>query len=215
MARNAYWANALTGGGTGALDAIDGAGLADLDTAHVVTASNVFEYILDADSGLAENSPDIIAPDTNAGDKRWILVSINKLTSDLDAGGNSINNLSGITGLNYEFSWQLQGAAYVATNLGYYLVGPGLANKTISKVKIYSASAPTGDSLIVDVNKNGTTIFTTQGNRPEIAIDGHSDDSGTPDVTSLSEGDKLSFDIDQVGSTVAGGNPLLVTIVFE
>lgn len=117
-------------------------------------------------------------------------------------------------GLNYELSWQLQGAAYVATGLGYYLVGPGLAAKSISKVKIYSATAPTGAALIADVNKNGTTIFTTQGNRPEIAIDGNADDSGTPDVTSLSEGDRLSFDIDQVGSTLAGGDPFIITVVF-
>lgn len=84
---------------------------------------------------------------------------------------------------------------------------------TISKVKIYADTAPTGASLIVDINKNGTTIFTTQGNRPEIAISGNADDSGTPDVTAVSEGDRLSVDIDQIGSTVAGGDFLLVTIV--
>jgi len=84
---------------------------------------------------------------------------------------------------------------------------------TISKVKIYADTAPGGSSLVVDVNKNGTTIFTTQANRPTIPIGGHADDSGTPNITSLAEGDRLSVDVDQVGSTTPGGSDLLVTIV--
>lgn len=77
---------------------------------------------------------------------------------------------------------------------------------TIVKAKIVVKTAPTGASIIVDVNKNGTTIFTTQANRPEIAISGTTDDSGTPDVTALAETDKITIDIDQVGSTVAGAD---------
>lgn len=77
---------------------------------------------------------------------------------------------------------------------------------TIVKAKVVVKTAPTGATLIVDVNKNGTTIFTTQGNRPTIAISGTIDDSGTPDVTSLAENDKVTVDIDQVGSTIAGAD---------
>jgi hypothetical protein len=74
MAKNIYGRYALTGGAAGALDEIDGAGLADKDMAIVfVQDAGVYCYILDADSGAAEASPGIIAPDTNAGDKRWIL----------------------------------------------------------------------------------------------------------------------------------------------
>lgn len=74
MANKLYWATALTGGGTGALDKIDGAGLGDLDAAVVVTASLTYVYTLDSDSAAAESSPTVISPDSNAGDKRWILV---------------------------------------------------------------------------------------------------------------------------------------------
>jgi len=70
------WGTALTGGGTGALDAEDGAGLNDKDAAHIITPTGTYIYTLDADSGLAESSPDVIKPDVNAGDKRWILVTI-------------------------------------------------------------------------------------------------------------------------------------------
>jgi hypothetical protein len=83
---------------------------------------------------------------------------------------------------------------------------------TIVKVKVVVKTAPTGAALIVDVNKNGTTIFTTQGGRPSIAISDTTDDSGTPDVTALAETDKLTIDIDQIGSTIAGAD-LTVEVV--
>lgn len=102
------------------------------------------------------------------------------------------------------------GLASVGTKQAQALI-PG--SLTISKVKIYSDVAPTGASLIVDVNKNGVSIFTNQGNRPAIASGGHSDESGTPDVTGLSAGDRLSVDIDQVGSTVAGGDDLVIVVI--
>jgi len=74
MANNFYWAIALTGGGEGALDAIDGANLKDKDGALAnIPGENLKPYILDADSGLPESIPDVIAPNTNAGNKRWIL----------------------------------------------------------------------------------------------------------------------------------------------
>jgi hypothetical protein len=56
---------------------------------------------------------------------------------------------------------------------------------TITKVKLVVKTAPTGADLIVDVNKNGTTVFTTQSNRPKITAGNTTGDSGTPDVTSL------------------------------
>ncbi len=65
---NFYGANALTGGATGALDAIDGTALADLDAAIVITQAGYFVYSLDADSAASESSPAVIAPDANAGD---------------------------------------------------------------------------------------------------------------------------------------------------
>ncbi len=84
---------------------------------------------------------------------------------------------------------------------------------TISTVRASVNVAPTGAALIVDVNKNGTTIFTTQGNRPQIAVSTNTDVSGAPDVTSLASGDYLTVDIDQIGSTIAGSD-LVVTITL-
>jgi hypothetical protein len=85
---------------------------------------------------------------------------------------------------------------------------------TIVKVKICVKTAPTGAALVVDVNRNGTTIFTTQGGRPSIAAGELTDDSDTPDVTALAETDKITIGIDQVGSTVAGAD-LTVEVVCD
>ena len=76
MANNFYAAIGLIGGGIGALDNIDGLALADGDAATVQTDGTVYFYHLDATSGAAESSPDVIKPDTNAGTKRWIKQSV-------------------------------------------------------------------------------------------------------------------------------------------
>ncbi len=71
-------------------------------------------------------------------------------------------------------------------------------------------TAPTDASLIVDVHLNGTTIFTTQGNRPTIVTTATDSGLAIPDVTAASGGDVLTVDIDQVGSTVAGADLAVV-----
>lgn len=65
---------ALTGGGTGALDKLDGNILSDGDAAMVLTADGVYWYYLNATSSAVENSPFRINPDNNAGTKSWHLV---------------------------------------------------------------------------------------------------------------------------------------------
>lgn len=79
-------------------------------------------------------------------------------------------------------------------------------NLTITAVRASVGTAPTGASAIFDVNKNGTTIFTTQSNRPTIAASSFTDLADAIDVTTLSAGDYLTVDIDQIGSTVPGAD---------
>lgn len=67
----------LTGGTSAALDGIDGADLIDGDRAIVITSDRqYFMYVLDSTSGAAEDPPDVIAPDLNAGDKRWLICTL-------------------------------------------------------------------------------------------------------------------------------------------
>ena len=76
MANNAYCAIALTGGGTGSLDSLDGASLADGDVCFVVDAANnnLETYTLNATLGGVAAPPSTVSPTTNAGNKRWELV---------------------------------------------------------------------------------------------------------------------------------------------
>jgi hypothetical protein len=67
-------------------------------------------------------------------------------------------------------------------------------------------TAPAGADLIVDVNRNGTTIFTTQANRPRIVAGSvvTSTEVTNMDVTQFAAGDELTVDVDQVGSSTSG-----------
>ena len=76
----------------------------------------------------------------------------------------------------------------------------------INDVRCSVNTAPTGATLIVDVNENGTTIFSTQANRPTIAASAFTDVSGAPDDTSFADGNFLQIVIAQVGSTIAGSD---------
>ena len=77
---------------------------------------------------------------------------------------------------------------------------------TIDHVYLRATTAPTGQAIIVDVNKNGTTIFTDQGDRPQIAAGANASTLGVPAVTTLELNDYLTFDVDQTGSGNSGAN---------
>lgn len=86
---------------------------------------------------------------------------------------------------------------------------------TIVSVTAGVGTAPTGATLIVDVNNNGTSVWNvTTANRPTIAISGFTATGGALDDTTLAAGEYLTVDIDQVGSTVAGSD-LVVNIVLR
>jgi hypothetical protein len=78
---------------------------------------------------------------------------------------------------------------------------------TILSVRASVGTAPTGSSLIVDINVDGTTIFTTQANRPTIAAAGSTSGKVTNmNTTTVAVGSYVTVDIDQVGSTTPGNN---------
>jgi hypothetical protein len=86
---------------------------------------------------------------------------------------------------------------------------------TILAVRASVGTAPTGASVIVDVNKNGTTIFTTQSSRPTIAVSTNTAlNSADPEIDTLANGDYLTLDVDQIGSTEPGQN-LTVQVWLE
>lgn len=103
---------------------------------------------------------------------------------------------------------------FIFTSSGNLAVGSGgmrLYNDsgrtlTISSTRGSVGTAPSGASILIDININGSTIWTTQSNRITIVAGSFTDQGGTPNITTLSNGQYLTFDIDQVGSTVSGAN---------
>ena len=67
---------------------------------------------------------------------------------------------------------------------------------TIQDAACSVGTAPTTSAVTVDINLNGTTIFTTQGNRPSIIAGNFLDVSGVPDVTAFTSQDYLQIEID-------------------
>lgn len=84
----------------------------------------------------------------------------------------------------------------------FYIPGP----ITLSNVRASVATAPLGADIVIDVNLNGTTVFTNQNNRPKILVGQVTCPTATPVVTELTTGSYLSVDIDQIGSIFAGSD---------
>jgi hypothetical protein len=62
----------LIGGTAAAMDSIDGGSLVNGDRAFCIVSGIYSVYYLNATSGAVDNGTTVIAPDTNAGTKRWI-----------------------------------------------------------------------------------------------------------------------------------------------
>jgi hypothetical protein len=76
---------------------------------------------------------------------------------------------------------------------------------TVIEVYGYVETAPTGSAIIVDVNLNGTSIWNTNpSNRLTINAGSQTGSSTTFDTSDFSKNDRLTIDIDQVGSGNAG-----------
>lgn len=116
----------------------------------------------------------------------------------------------GAGGSLVETSFGIAGVQALATGQGRYYVTKAC---TILGAVASLGTPPTGTSFIVDVLKNGVTVYTTAGNRPTIAINGNV--SATvlvaPDITALAVGDYLTVNVAQIGSGTAGSD-LTVTV---
>lgn len=103
------------------------------------------------------------------------------------------------------FLFTLSGTLVTGTSLTPIL--PVHRALTITRVYAVCKTAPTGADLIMDINKNGTSIWnTTQANRIKIVASATSGSQTSFDTTTLTQDDSLTFDVDQVGSTVSGSD---------
>jgi hypothetical protein len=123
------------------------------------------------------------------------------VTATDDAGNNAkvITIAGGSLGNPFEVPGVL---AVVAEAAPQWLV---TGDTTINSWYIACDTLGTASSTIVDIHKNGTTIFTDQANRPTLAFnDGNGwAVSGVPDFVDFVAGDILTIDIDQVATGAA------------
>lgn len=108
-----------------------------------------------------------------------------------------IENLPFGSGGKYQFI--IPGTISTGTNVAGTWFAPEDIN--IDSVSVYVNTAGATGATTIDVNKNGTTIFTTQGNRPSLSDTATVDTGNVPDVTSVAASDKITIDIDAVTTT--------------
>ncbi len=108
-----------------------------------------------------------------------------------------------VNAIRTTFVFPVTGTLATGTSLTATLVVP--ATLTIVKAYVVVKTAPTGAAIIVDINKNGTSLWSvTPGNRVQIADGATTGYQTIFDTTALAEGDLLTIDLDQVGSTTSG-----------
>lgn len=84
---------------------------------------------------------------------------------------------------------------------------------TILSIRATVDVSPAGGSVIIDVNKNDTTLFTNQDNRPTI-LAGELTSGKVTDVavSTISPGEYLTVDVDQIAASASG---LIIQIVVQ
>ena len=98
------------------------------------------------------------------------------------------------------FTFVLVGTISTGTNAAPALIAT--TDLTIDEIYAYIRTAPTGQALTLDINKNGSSILSST-----LSISaGANTGTATPTTTTLVKNDRLDIDIDQVGSTVAGSD---------
>ncbi len=83
------------------------------------------------------------------------------------------------------------------------------------RIKIWTSDVMSGGTAKFDLNKNGTTVFTDQSDRPEIPDDGDNSAriAADMDITSITKDDIITVDFDGfTGSETSTGT---IDIVIE
>ena len=96
----------------------------------------------------------------------------------------------------------------VATDVSSYIIIPfsGAITKASARVK----TAPVGSNAIIDINKNGTTLWAS--GKLTIVDGANTGSIITFDSTTVSADDYFTLDIDQIGSGTAGAD---LTVLLE
>ncbi len=167
------------------------------------------------------------------GQVRVLPASSSQVAMQIQArSGQSVNLFEQLDSAGATVAWKDQLGRWRAPNLGHtfaFSVGGNVAvgagahriyNDTgqdllIRAVRASLGTAPAGASVTVDVNINGTTIYTTQGNRPSIGAGSNTSGRNTSmNVTNFPNGQYLTCDIDAVGSSTPGADLVVQVLAY-
>ena len=175
------------------------------------------------------NVPLVFAPDGSTNPTKWLKSAPPTVDDDITTGyaksdiwidqssGDAyicIDNANGaadwlrVGSGSGDYSFAVDGRLVAATNVpNAFIVTKDVE---ITACYIYCKTPGTASSTIVDVNKNGTTIYTTQGNRPTLAYnDANGWASSVPDILTFAAGDVITLDIDAIAT---GAEDLVVAL---
>jgi len=181
---------------------VDATGAVSIDAA---TASNLTVSGATADLTLGARAATITL--NQSGDRSLdggftatsIIGALNEL---LAAGGAAVDT----------YRWVVNGKPAVANGVDNAWIAPRAG--TITRITLYRRTAGSSGSTIVDVDLNGTTVYTTQGNRPTVtqAAGNNAIDATTDmDVTAVAQDDRLEVNVD----AVEAGNPQDISVILE
>jgi hypothetical protein len=169
----------------------------DPPAGYDITTDPVWDAYGDLIMGTGNNTADILPI---GADGTWLKVS-----------GSAY---AWVAGPSYQSTFSFAGVIGVLSPMPLRIYNQTGASRTISKVFISVNTAPTGaNAILVDIHKNGTTIFTNQAHRPTITAGNFSGSTTDIDVPAFADGEYLQACVDQVGSTVKGSD-LTITVVY-
>jgi hypothetical protein len=137
-------------------------------------------------------------------DGGFTATSIIGALNELLAGGGGTNSDT--------YRWVVNGKPAVANGVDNAWIAPRAG--TITRITLFRRTAGSSGSTIVDVDKNGTTVYTTQANRPTVTAAGGNnqiDATTDMDVTAVAQNDRLEVNVD----AVEAGNPQDISIILE
>ena len=174
-------------------------------TSHILNA-NVTEAKLATDAVVTAS-----IKDANVTDQKILSLTSNKLTGQLPAlNGSSLTNINPNSHVHpavqkpYDVSfiagWDaetVQDDVKVQTYAVMVMARSGVFEGEVGFIE----TACTGATLICDVEKNGSSIYST---KPTFAISSATMTAGAFSTTTFASGDRVTFKVTQVGSTVKG-----------
>ena len=176
---------------------------ANVTTAKLATNAITTIKITDlnvTDAKLAANSVTTTKiADVNVTDAKIAGMASSKLTGALPAlDGSALTNLPYDTAFTAGYDDVMVKETLVVATYGELVMAR--VGTFVGEVG-YIDTVCTGANVIVDIEKNGTTIYST---KPSFSVSTATVTPGVISVTSFASGDRLTFKVTQIGSSVAG-----------